>query len=288
MSENILWFDEISKESAGKVGGKALRLSELKKGGFKVPKAFCLTTDLYELFLKHNKLGPRLSMLRVGRDKSILKTICERIIKQILKGKIPGDIREEINRNVKKLDADRLAIRSSATCEDLQLASFAGQFESYLDVLVDQIFDNVRKCWASIFSNRVLTYTLYHDIALARVKMAVLVQEMIDGDKGGVMFTKNIIDVSQPYVVLIEASKGKADDVVSGLVEPERVIVNKKTQKVMSWNTPNCKVLNESEVKQLVKLAMEIEDYYQGVPQDIEWVIKDKKIFVLQSRPITA
>jgi len=281
------WFKEIKEENKAKVGGKALRLAELKQGGFRVPRAFCITTDAYDRFLKDNKLVPQLRLLRVDRDKTVLKNICQRIREEIKQGGIDGQVREEVIKGLKELQTNRFAIRSSANCEDLQLTSFAGQFESYLDVLTDQVFEAVRKCFSSVFSRRVLTYTIFHEIELRKIKMAVLVQEMIKSDKGGVLFTKNILDGDIDKMV-IEGTRGRADDVVSGLVEPERVVVNKKSKKVVSRENTNSKVLSDKELRELVKIAMEVEDFYQGVPQDIEWVIRKDKIYLLQSRPITA
>jgi len=284
---NCLWLADIKGKKRNKVGGKALRLAELKKGGFEVPKAFCIVTNVFDQFLVDNKLIPQLGLLRLDRDKSVLKSICRRIREEIGQGKIDSQIRGEVLKNLRKIETNRFAIRSSANCEDLQLSSFAGQFESYLDILTDQVFVAIRKCWVSVFSRRVLTYTLFHEIELRKIKMAVLVQEMIKSDKGGVLFTKNILDGNIDKMV-IEATKGLVDDVVLGLVEPERVVVNKKSKEVESWEMPNGKVLSQKEVKRLMKIAMEVEDFYQGVPQDIEWVMRKGKIYLLQSRPITA
>ena len=287
MTKNILWLKEINKGQTSEVGGKALRLAELLRAGFKVPRAFCLTTTVYQEFLKDNQLMPQLSKLRLDRNKTILKNICNSLVNKILKGEIKTEVREQVNRDIKVLRTRRLAIRSSATCEDLYLASFAGQFESYLNILADQAFDSIRKCWASIFSNRVLTYTQFHDIELSAVKMAVLIQEMIDAEKGGVLFTKNVLDSTNPHAIIIEASAGMTDDVVSGLVEPERIIINKKTRTEISRQQPNGKILTGKEIKELVQLAVKIETHFQGVPQDIEWAISKEEIYLLQTRPIT-
>jgi pyruvate,water dikinase len=287
MSKLIVWLNEVKEEQASQIGGKGLRLAQLVQANFKVPQAFCLTTAIYQEFLEYNKLCPQLAHLRLDRDKAILQRICRRLSQQILQGKISSKTRDEIMQGVKKIGADRYAVRSSATCEDFHLASFAGQFETYLDILADQLFDGVRKCWASVFSDRVLTYALFHEIELSTVKMAVLVQEMIDAEKGGVIFTKNVIDCENPYVIIIEASTGSADDIVSGLVEPERIVINKKTQVEISRSSPNGRILKPGEIKKLAQMAMKIEDHFQGVPQDIEWVMRGGEAYVLQSRPIT-
>lgn len=284
---HILWLNEIEGKHKTKVGGKAFRLAELKQAGFRVPRAFCLSTDVFEEFLTYNKLFPQISLLRLDRDKAVLKQICQRLASNILQGKIPLGIREKIQKNLKQLGADRMAVRSSATAEDLYLASFAGQFESYLNLLADQVLDAIRKCWASVFSSRVLTYTLFHEVVLSQVKMAVLIQEMIIGDKGGVLFTRNTSKDGNPYMLVIEASRGAVEDVVSGLVEPERIVINKKTKTEVSRTIPDGKILKPKEISQLAKLAMDVEDYFQGVPQDIEWTIQEGKIYLLQSRPVT-
>lgn len=284
---HILWLNEIKEQQKAKVGGKAFRLAELGQAGFRIPRAFCLSTDVFDEFLAYNKLFPQINLLRLDRDKTVLKQICQRLVANILQGKISLEIREKIQENLDQLEVDRVAVRSSATAEDLYLASFAGQFESYLSLLADQVLDAVRKCWASVFSDRVLTYTLFHDVVLSQVKMAVLIQEMIVGSKGGVLFTRNTSRDESPYMLVIEASRGTAEDVVSGLVEPERIVINKKTKTEVSRTIPDGKILKPKEISQLAKLAMEVEDYFQGVPQDIEWTIKEDKIYLLQSRPVT-
>lgn len=281
-----LKLSEVVKKDKNQVGGKASRLAELDQAGFRVPKAFCLKVEAYDEFLKRNKLLPQVRLLRLGRDKSLLKNICLRLTEEISQGSISGVTRKEILSQMKQMKVNRFAVRSSANCEDLQLSSFAGQFESYLDILTDQVFVSIRKCWASVFSRRVLTYTMFHEIELSQVKMAVLVQEMVKADKGGVMFTKEVINGVENQV-MIEASRGSADDVVAGLVEPERVMVDKNTKKVKSWETPDGKVLSRKEAFKLTELGLKVEDYYQGVPQDIEWVMRKGKIYLLQSRPIT-
>ncbi len=230
------------------VGGKAWNLIRLKNWGLNVPQAFVITTEA--------------------------------------QGKITGEVKRLILKNLTNLDTEKLAVRSSATVEDTQLASFAGLFESYLGVSKKELVAAIEKCFSSITNERVRIYCGYKKISLADIKMAVIVQEMIFAEKGGVIFTEDVFR-NDKDVLVIEAAKGLGEKVVSGLVNPERLMISKETKTVVERQAIDGPVLTEKEIKDLTIIAIKIEELYQ-LPQDIEWAIMQNKIFILQSRPITA
>lgn len=244
--KNIVWSNETNMEPA-LVGGKAWNLIKLSRNGFNVPKFFVVTTAAFNSSSFY--------------------------------------LEEEILENFIKLKSPHVAVRSSATCEDNQNSSFAGQFESYLGIPRGKLIEAVKKCWASVKNERVLNYVKYHHLNHETIKMAVLIQEMIFAKKGGVIFTQDIFENDLNHLI-IEAASGLGEKVVSGLVNPERVIVNKKTGKIVEKESPEGEVLTIKEIRELAALALKIERFYQS-PQDIEWAIKEKKIYILQSRPIT-
>lgn len=229
------------------VGGKAFNLAKLKRKGFNIPNAFVITTEA--------------------------------------EGEMTEELKDLIFKNLNNLKTQKFAVRSSATCEDARFTSFAGQFESYLVVSQKDLIKTTKKCWASITKERVLTYCKYHNISPSAIKMAVIIQEMIFAEKGGVVFTRDVF-WSNKDTLMIEAAKGLGEKIVSGLVNPERIMVSKKTRGVIEKQSPNGEVLTEGEIKRLVSIALKIETFCHSA-QDIEWAIMDDKIYILQSRVIT-
>lgn len=241
----IVWFND-GQLSPHLVGGKAANLAKLKKAGFNVPPGFVITT--------------------------------------LANGRITNKLKKEILANFKKLGVAKISVRSSATVEDMDWASFAGQFDSFLGVTEKKLLGAIKKCFASATSERALAYLKFKRVSPAIVKMAVIVQAMVFADKGGVIFTEDIFR-QRPEVLIIEAAKGLGENVVSGLVNPERLMVNKKTKAVIERQAVDGPVLTEKEIKNLTAIALKIEKFY-GSPQDIEWAIMRGKIYILQSRPI--
>ena len=277
---------KIGKEKGTSVGMKAFRLAELLKNGFLVPRAFVVTVEAFEIFLEKNNLVFLVERLSVERDRSILEKICRQLQKKIKKGKLPSNLEKEILTKAKKVGISSFAVRSSATSEDLSFASFAGQFESCLNISSESLIDSVKDCWASLYEERVLSYTLFHQIPMHQIKMAVLIQEMVMAEKGGVMFTKDILRDNE-RVVIIEVVNGLGERVVSGTEEPDRYIVEKIDLKTIGQKLKAAKpILSPEEIFELAKMGLLIENFYQS-PQDIEWAIKGGKTYLLQSRPIT-
>ena len=230
----------------------------------------------------------------------------------ILAFEMPDDVKKEIVENYKKLKEKFVAVRSSATAEDLPTASFAGQQDTYLNVKGEKdLLESVRKCWASLFTSRAIYYRVINKFHHEKVLICVVVQEMIDSQKAGVLFTVNPVTGDRNEQI-IEGSFGLGESVVSGQVTPDSYIVKKKpfeikeitvnekniafyrdkekghNKKVELDNLKaNSQCLTEDEIKGLAELGIKIEEHYKK-PQDIEWAVgPDKKLYILQSRPIT-
>lgn len=286
MKPLILSLKAIKEKDKNIVGLKAFRLSELLNRDLPVPKAFVLTTCAFDPFFEENNLLYLVERLSTEDNKNILEDICHELKRKIKIGKFPKGLEEKLKKEILKNKFKTIAVRSSATAEDLAFASFAGQFESYLNIPKDKVFEFIRACWASLYEERVLSYTLYHQIPIYRIKMAVLIQEMIVAEKGGVIFTKDVLRDDE-RVIVIEATKGLGVGVVAGTTEPDRYIVEKTDLKTINQKLKGQKpVLEDEEIFELANIGLLIENFYK-TPQDIEWATKDGKIYLLQTRPIT-
>jgi phosphoenolpyruvate synthase/pyruvate phosphate dikinase len=285
-SKYTLTLSKNAPVTPAEVGAKAYRLAELLQRNIHVPKSVVIKTAAFEKFLEKNNLLSRVEALTLDKSQEELATLAQRLKKEILKGIIPDDLTQEIKKAFKKLGALRVAVRSSANCEDAPTVSFAGQFETYLNVTKNSLFQSIKKCWASIYTNGVIAYSIANHIPLYTIKMAIILQEMIDAEKAGVIFTKDVIKNDNSKTV-IEATSGLGEKVVSGTVHPDRIIVDKGSQEIVSQKISSKKViLTRREVKTLTNLSLQIEQIYLK-PQDIEWAIKNEAVFILQTRPIT-
>jgi len=286
MKPLILSLKAIKEKDKSIVGPKAFRLAELLKHDLPVPKAFVLTTCAFDLFFEKNNLFYLVERLSTEDNRSILEDICDELKRKIKIGKFPKVLEEKIQREILENKFKTIAVRSSATSEDLAFASFAGQFESYLNIAKDKVFDFIKACWLSLYDERVLSYTFYHQIPIYKIKMAVLLQEMIVAEKGGVIFTKDVLRDDE-RMIIIEATRGLGVGVVAGTKEPDRYLVEKADLKTIGQKLKGQKpLLDEEEIFSLSSLGLLIENLYR-TPQDIEWVIKDSQVFILQTRPIT-
>lgn len=289
-------------------GGKADSLNELKNIGVNVPNGFVITTDSFQEFINNSSIEDFNSLIEDCED---MNSACGRIREEIHDTPVPDDVEESILDLYDETFEDeetRVAVRSSANSEDTKEASFAGQQDTYLNVSREDLINHIRKCWASLFTERASVYRDRHDISHSDAKMAVIVQEMVDADVSGVLFTKN--PSTGDDEVVIESTWGLGEAVVSGEVTPDkyvldssngevidRVISQKKVQTV--WNgdetvteeVPEDKkekqVLRSSDFKQLHNAYEKIVEHYDE-PQDVEWAVKDDQLYILQSRPITS
>jgi rifampicin phosphotransferase len=310
---DVLDFQEIDQTQVGVVGGKGAALGELSRiEGVRVPAGFCVTTDAYQRILADtpaidDRLD-RLSRLKPGDSESIGALSAE--IRRTLEGiAIPEDLASAITHALARLsDQVAYAVRSSATVEDLPMASFAGQYDTYLNVIGPAaILQEIRRCWASLFTERAVTYRLRNGFDDRKIGMAVIVQQMVFLQAAGILFTADPV-TSNRRIVSVEASLGLGEAVVSGRVNTdvykvrdgkliEKVVATKQLaiqasstggteEQTIDPERQSKPALTDAQVLELAQLGRRIEAHF-GRPQDIEWCLADDGIWIVQSRPIT-
>lgn len=315
--ESVVWLEEVGKEDIAIVGGKGASLGEMLRAELPVPSGFAVTAQAFRRFIDENGINNELfSSLEVDVDNTeILRDAEKKAKKIIMEAKIPADIEKSIRSKYKELcnregNEAFVAVRSSATAEDLPDASFAGQQDTFLNIKGEKnVIEAVKKCWASLYGARAIYYRVKQGFDHHKVNLCAVVQLMVDAEKAGVMFSSHP-STGEP-VTIIEAAWGLGETVVSGAVSPDYYVVDNKsrnikerkvaTKNVMHTKDPktgktidipvpsdkkNAKVLDDDEILKLVEFGDLLEELY-GIPQDIEWAIKNKEIFILQSRPIT-
>lgn len=322
----VLGFEEISKESLPLVGGKNAGLGEMLRAGINVPPGFAITTDGYLTFIQETGIKDAIAQIVSAvnpDDMASLDDASQRIRGLIERTPMLPEIASEIRSTYLALCSRcgttdlPVAVRSSATAEDLPTASFAGQQDTYLWIQgADDVVSMVQKCWGSLFTARAIAYRARANFPHERVLISVGVQKMVNAKAAGVILTIDPLN-GDPSKVVIEASWGLGETVVSGSVTPDRYRVDKVifeiNEQVVSNKTVECKYdpatrgvvhgevsadycdkpcLQREEVMELVKVAKRIEQHY-GCPQDIEWAIDmdtnpfPGNVFMVQSRPET-
>ena len=313
----IVWFNEVTKKDVPTVGGKGANLGEMTNANIPVPPGFIVTADAYFDFLKKAKLMDEirnlLQPLDPGDSKQ-LQQIAAEIKQLILDATMPPELAKEIQQAYIKMGRGLVAVRSSATAEDLPEASFAGQQRTFLNVQGGkEVVAAVQGCWASLFEPRAIFYRHHQGFDHFKVGIAVPVQKMIQSQASGVMFTLEPV-TSDSSKIVIEAVYGLGEAIVSGEVTPDLYIIDKEglrisTKKIgrQEWQLirnpaggdkeANIKVplqppsqteqkLSDEDIISLAKLGKQLEDWYQ-FPQDIEWAKDEKEIFIVQTRPVT-
>ena len=311
-------FEDLNKSDIAIAGGKGANLGELTQAGIPVPPGFVVTAETYQKFMEDTGINYKvldiLDKIDIN-DTKALQTAAEEIKSIIIETPIPDDmimfIKEAYNQLCQRVGEDDtdVAIRSSATAEDLPEASFAGQQDTFLHVSGDEeVIEYVRKCWASLFEARAIFYREENDFEHSKVLIAVVVQKMAMADKAGVMFTVN--PSTGEEIALIEGSWGLGEAVVSGDVTPDNYQVDKKNnevinvtisdKKVMYTNDEsgtsikvdvpedkrNERVLSDEELIELTEMGKRVQAHY-GEPMDTEWAFERDNLFLLQARPIT-
>ncbi|WP_100655174.1 phosphoenolpyruvate synthase [Bacillus cereus] len=313
MSSFVLGFQEIEKTQLFLVGGKGLNLGELSNiQGIQVPEGFCVTTVGYEQAIGKNgafqTLLNQLAMLKI-EERDRIGEISKQIREVIMAVEIPVDVVESVAHYLSHFgDEHAYAVRSSATAEDLPYASFAGQQDTYLNVIgKENILQHIKKCWASLFTDRAVIYRMQNGFDHNQVSICVVIQKMVFPEASGILFTADPI-TSNRKVLSIDASFGLGEALVSGLVSAdnykvkedeivEKVIATKKLaiygrkeggteRKKIAPNQQKFQTLTEQQILQLARIGRQIEAYF-GCPQDIEWCLVDDTIYIVQSRPIT-
>jgi pyruvate,water dikinase len=332
----VKWFSELSNKDVPIAGGKGASLAEMYNIGMPVPPGFVITAQAYAYFIEKAGLAEKIKSMLEGLDieeTARLEETAEKIRKIITEAEMPPEMRKEIEEAYETLDANKkmmdsakgtaldilkrsyeppfVAVRSSATTEDLAEASFAGQQETFLNVKGNlMLINKVKACFASLFTARAVYYREKKGFGQEKAYLAVVVQKMINSDKSGVIFSIN--PVTGENNIMIEAVWGLGEGIVSGRIKPDNYIVDGNVEefKILSSEISEKKVaivrvssgdneivkltserakqqvLLNYELKKLAQYAKQLEEHY-GKPQDIEFAIEDKDIFIVQSRPVT-
>ncbi|MFB7157426.1 phosphoenolpyruvate synthase [Lysinibacillus sp. NPDC056232] len=313
MSSLVLGFQEMDKTQLLLVGGKGSNLGELSKiEGIQVPEGFCVTTAGYQKAIEQNEtfqvLLDQLSTLK-AEDRDQVGEISRKIRQIIMEVEIPSNVVNAVAHTLSQLGDDHAyAVRSSATAEDLPHASFAGQQDTYLNIIgKESILQHIRKCWASLFTDRAVIYRMQNGFDHSQVYLSVIIQRMVFPQASGILFTADPI-TSNRKLLSINASFGLGEALVSGLVSADcykvqedkivdKMIATKKlaiygqkgggteTQQIDS-NQQKTQTLTDQQILQLARIGRQIEAYF-GCPQDIEWCLVDDTFYIVQSRPIT-
>jgi len=308
----ILDFTQIHKDDVLIAGGKGANLGEMTAAGINVPKGFVITADAYREFLKENHIDEFIAygLKQAHTDEHTLSAVAAEFREKITAGHFPAELEKEIRAKYAELgESKRVAVRSSATAEDLPDASFAGQQETYLNVQgINDVLLQIRNCYASLWGERAVSYRLNQGYDQSAVAIAVVIQKMVESEKAGVLFTVNPVTYNKDEMQ-INASYGLGESVVSGRVTADSYIVNKngairevsigskETQIVyadkhtkeepVSPEKRAARALNDTEIAGLVQAGLKIEKHY-GMPMDIEWAIQNNEIYIVQARAITA
>ncbi|HII15933.1 MAG TPA: phosphoenolpyruvate synthase [Nanoarchaeota archaeon] len=331
---DIAWFRELSNKDVAIAGGKGASLGEMFNAGLPIPPGFVITADAFKKFITTTGIADKIYSILSGIDvenNTQLQEAAKKVQSIVLATPMPEDIKKAIieaydylcfgdaakaggqTLNVVKAGRDALfvAVRSSATAEDLPNASFAGQQASFLNIRGQvSLISAVQQCWASLYTARAIYYRIKNNFEHSKVLIAVVVQKMANSDKAGVMFSINPATNNEDEI-MIEASYGLGESVVSGSISPDQYIVDKKSEQIKSvklskkdWmytldkataktirvNIPKeyieAQALSSYEIISLAKLAKKIEQHY-GRAQDLEYAIEGKNIYIVQSRPVT-
>ncbi|BAH05103.1 phosphoenolpyruvate synthase [Clostridium kluyveri] len=313
MNSYVLGFCEIDKTKLAMVGGKGANLGELSRiEGIQVPEGFCVTTEAYKEIIRNseefNSLLNQLSPLKADNREGIGEISAK--IRKVIEGiTLPKGIDNEITRHLAQLgEKNAYAVRSSATAEDLPTASFAGQQDTYLNIIgKEAILRHISRCWASLFTDRAVTYRIQNSFDHRKVHLSVVIQKMVFPEAAGIMFTADPVSANRK-VLSIDASFGLGEALVSGLVNADNYkvrddrIIDKKIstkelaiyalkeggteEKKIQADRQNRQTLTDEQILELEKTGRRIEAYF-GRPQDIEWCLYENKFFIVQSRPIT-
>ena len=312
----VVWLEDVRIEDVPSVGGKGASLGEMINAEIPVPRGFAVTAQAFRRFLDETGITKQLfATLQVNvDDANKLAAAAEKAKKLILATKMPQRMRNDIIAAYKELGKREgmeplVAVRSSATAEDMPEASFAGQQETFLNVKgANNVVVAVQKCWASLYGARAIFYRIKQGFDHESVNISAVVQKMVNAEKSGVMFTSN--PTTGAPEAIIEGSWGLGEAIVSGSVSPDTFLIDRKTRNIKAnvatkkimvvkdqktgdtttkdvpADMQNKRVLSDSELKTILDLGELIEEHYES-PQDIEWAIENGEVFIVQSRPVT-
>ena len=322
----IIWFKELTKNSIAVAGGKGSNLGEMIQLHLPVPNGFAVTAQTYGEYLERNGLKAKILSFLEGlnvEDTDKLQDVSSKIQELIIATPMPQHMAEEIMYNYEMLGSIKqkatdlvdpkevfVAVRSSATAEDLPEASFAGQQATFLNVKGKvKVVDAVLACWASLFTARAIYYRVKNNFEHSKVLISALVQKMVNSEKSGIMFTVNPA-TNHADEIVIEAIYGLGELIVGGEVNPDLYLVDKKSReikkievrkkdyalfrndkgenekKLIPKDRQERQVLNDKQIKELARIGKKLEEHY-GQPQDVEWAVEKEEVFIVQTRAVT-
>lgn len=301
-------FKDISKEDVLLAGGKGASLGEMTQAGIPVPEGFVILSEVFDKFISETSIKADIdaTLHKVKHDDvNSVEKASEEIKAMILSQEIPEDIRKEVKKGFTDLGCEFVAVRSSATAEDSSSAAWAGQLDTFLNTSENNLLENVKRCWASLFTPRAIFYRFEKGLHDKEISVAVVVQKMVESEVSGIAFSVHSVTQDRNQLI-IEAGLGLGESIVSGQITPDSYVVEKDSWEIIDINVSNqskglfrspaggneWKSLDAGEQKltgkqiiELAKLTVKIEKHY-GFPVDIEWALTDK-FYITQSRPIT-
>ncbi len=309
--ELIRDFQNLRKNDIAIAGGKGASLGEMTQIGVSVPAGFVILASVFDRFLEETDISVEIeALLHKLNFKNInsVDRISNEIRDLILDAEFPKDIAKEVQKKISKLKAKYVAVRSSATAEDSSVASWAGELESYLNTTKQNLLENIKRCWASLFTPRAIFYRFEKKLNKTMVWLAVVIQKMIQSDISGICFTVHPIKKDHDQMV-IEDGYGLGEVIVGGKITPDTYVVHKKNWIILDKNIGQQKImllknkggniekrvpkskqekqkLSDTQILKLAKVCQKIEKHYK-TPQDIEWALEKGKFYIFQSRPIT-
>lgn len=308
----IRFFKDITKNNVSIAGGKGASLGEMTRAGFPVPPGFVVLVAAFERFIEETEILSDIDAVldEVNhKDVSSVEVASQKIQSIILSEEIPKDIEDEIKSSFKKLKAKFVAVRSSATSEDSSTAAWAGQLDTYLNTTDANLVENVKRCWASLFTPRAIFYRFEKNLHGHKISVAVVVQKMLKPEVSGISFSVHPVTQDRNQLI-IEACFGLGESIVSGQITPDSYVVEKKRMTILDksvseqareiiglkeggdeWRDIPAKKgamqkLSDKQIMELSKFVVKIETHY-GFPVDIEWALEKGKLYILQARPIT-
>ena len=306
-------FTKLTMGDVDLAGGKGASLGEMTKAGIPIPPGYVVLSTAFERFIEETGITANIdaALHEVNhQDVNSVENASAEIQAMVLSQEMPEDIKEEVMKDFKELKAEFVAVRSSATAEDSSSAAWAGQLDTFLNTTEEHLLENVKKCWASLFTPRAIFYRFEKDLHKHKISVAVVVQKMIQSEIAGIAFS--VHPVTQDYnQMIIEAGYGLGEAVVSGQITPDSYIIEKKEMFLLDVNVAEqekglfkigkegdnewkdipagkkeAQKLTGEQIIELAKMIMQIEEHYK-FPCDIEWALEKDKFYITQSRPIT-
>jgi pyruvate, water dikinase len=306
-------FTKLNKDDVDLAGGKGASLGEMTKAGIPIPPGYVVLSAAFERFIEETGITANIdaALHEVNhQDVNSVENASAEIQAMVMSQEMPEDIKEEVMKDFQELGAKFVAVRSSATAEDSSSAAWAGQLDTFLNTTKEHLLENVKKCWASLFTPRAIFYRFEKDLHKHKISVAVVVQKMIQSEIAGIAFS--VHPVTQDYnQMIIEAGYGLGEAVVSGQITPDSYIIEKKEMFLLDVNVAEqekglfikdengdnewidivaekkeAQKLSGEQIIELAKVILGIEEHYK-FPCDIEWALEGGKFYITQSRPIT-